>query len=159
MAKRPTTGRPPRLPCATPHEPRPTTHLDSFSLKAPGKCENKDKSLVTFNESKNRPLTLYVLAINVQRGNRIIVIDSIFATPFSDVFRVKVKRANSLREGERCDHLSCDLRVVCISKTAKPFVAELCFCCDDVQIELLDSLRKCALEYKVKKRSPNVSRY
>ena len=31
-----------------------------------------------------------LMAINVQRGNRIIVIDAIFATPFSDLFRLKI---------------------------------------------------------------------
>jgi hypothetical protein len=55
-----------------PHVPR-TTHLDLFSLKAPGNCENRDESFVTFNESKNRPLTLLVPGNHVQRGIRIIV--------------------------------------------------------------------------------------
>jgi hypothetical protein len=51
----------------------------------------RDKSLITFKRfQKPGPLTLHVLAINVQRGIRIIVIDSFFATPFSDVFRLKV---------------------------------------------------------------------
>ena len=30
------------------------------------------------------------MAINVQRGNRIIVIETFFATPFSDLFQIKV---------------------------------------------------------------------
>ena len=29
------------------------------------------------------------MAINVQQGNRIIVIDTLFATPFSDLFQMK----------------------------------------------------------------------
>jgi len=78
----------------------PILHLTRLALKAPGNCEKEMRALVTINEIKNRPLTLLVLAINVQRGNRIIVIDSIFATPFSDVFRVKVNLVFSLREGE-----------------------------------------------------------
>jgi len=54
LAKSPPQGD--RLDCLArlPHEPRPTTHLDSFSLKAPGKCENKDKSLVTFKRIKKQ---------------------------------------------------------------------------------------------------------
>jgi hypothetical protein len=34
-----------------PHVPR-TTHLDLFSLKAPGNCENRDESFVTFKNQK-----------------------------------------------------------------------------------------------------------
>jgi hypothetical protein len=70
-----------------PHVPR-TTHLDLFSLKAPGNCENRDESFVTFNESKNRPLTLLVPGNHVQRGIRIIVTSNFFATSFSVLFQV-----------------------------------------------------------------------
>lgn len=159
MAKRPTTGRPPRLPCATAARIAPHLSPDSFSVegfRAIARIENK--SLVTINESKNRSLTLYVLAINVQRGNRIIVIDSIFATPFSDVFSVQVKRGNSCCDRGQCDHLSCVLRVVCVSKFRYASDPKLCFCCDERNCELLDFLRKRECKSEIKKRSPYVSR-
>jgi len=64
------------------------------------------------NESKNRSLTLLFLAINVQRGNRIIVIDTFFATSFSELFRMKVSTKN-LKD---TIILSLLLRVVCTTE-------------------------------------------
>lgn len=93
LTKVPTTGRIAWIALRDSRMRRaPILHLTRLALKAPGNCEKEMRALVTINEIKNRPLTLLVLAINVQRGIRIIVIDSIFATPFSDVFRLKVNR-------------------------------------------------------------------
>jgi hypothetical protein len=63
-------------------------------------------------ESKNRSLTLLFLAINVQRGNRIIVIDTFFATSFSELFRLKVS-SKILKDAII---LSLLLRVVCTNE-------------------------------------------
>ena len=155
----PTTGRSPRLPlrdCRTSRAP--PFHLTCFSLKAPGNCEKEMRALVTINEIKTGRWPCLFWQSNVQRGNRIIVIDSFFATPFSDVFRLKVNRDFRKRDHEWCDHLSCYLRIVCVAWMNGSGDRILCFSCDDVAFQSVDFLGKRASRWDFKKRSPYVWR-
>ena len=80
-----------RLDCLTqlPHEPRPHYRTrvwiqERFALR------RKRWELTNLHTiQKQGRWSKLILAINVQRGNRIIVIETFFATPFSDLFRLK----------------------------------------------------------------------
>ena len=90
VAKIPTGNR---LDCLAqrPHQLRPTTYLTYLSSKASGQLREKDESLVTFKRIEKQAADQILLwQSNVQRGNRIIVIKTFFATPFSDLFRLKI---------------------------------------------------------------------
>src|SRR5690242_9767936 len=61
----------------------PQHHLTNIRLKVSGQLREKYESELTFKRSSNRSLTNSKFwQSNVQRGNRIIVIDTFFATSF-----------------------------------------------------------------------------
>jgi hypothetical protein len=60
-----------------------------MSLKVSGQLREKNMRASKPSRVKNQVADQNLLmAINVQRGNRIIVIDTFFAIPFSDLFRM-----------------------------------------------------------------------
>ena len=69
----------------------PQHHLTNIRLKVSGQLREKRWELVNLQTIIHRPLiNSKFWQSNVQRGNRIIVIDTFFATSFSDLFRLKI---------------------------------------------------------------------
>jgi len=90
-------GRSPSLPhrnCRA-HELRPFYYL-RLTVDKGFPCEKEMRVKLTFTRFKNRVADQFRMAIKiVQRGNRIIVIETFFAIPFSDLFQFR-SRSNFL---------------------------------------------------------------
>jgi len=159
LAKRPTTGRPPRLPCATAARAAPHNSPDSFSLKAPGNCENRDKSFSHLQRIKKQ------VADPSCSGNQCSARDSHYS--YGQLFcNTFFRRVSS--EGQSCIFTarrrvvrsSILLRKSCLRfRNVKTWLVQVVFLLWRSSDWACDFLRKCALEYRLKKRSPNVWRY